>query len=222
MQNKFYTCKGVRSAKGYGCGELVKQRTLGLGHTCGCYKDWLVNSEKGQEAISKSILKARKEINKKENEKKRNYDKLLTEKIQQIARLIDYGQPCISRGIKCLNNQAGHVLPKQRNTSAKWNLHNIHRQSKDSNYCQEDVKLRKGIEKEYGKEYLNFIDSLKSIPPLNFTMSQKKHAYEISKRVCNELIHDTNIYSLTDRIKIRSEINIRLQIYESSYCVFNY
>ena len=73
IEPKLKPCKGTGNAKGYGCGKPTFHRVYGLGKMCGCYSDWLLNSEAGKIKLEKSILKAtkpRRELEKAEKERK--------------------------------------------------------------------------------------------------------------------------------------------------------
>lgn len=140
-------CFGTTSmTKGYGCGKMVyvENRIYGLGKLC-CYAEWLFSSENGRLKLNKAMSKA-KTIVKKENnakdkmakEKIKKWDKILRTELQKIARLIDYGLPCLARNISG-QVHGGHIFATGGNKTISYNLHNIHRQSAHSNHFQNDI-----------------------------------------------------------------------------------
>ncbi len=159
-------CKGQGLAIGYGCGKLTKveNRIYGLGKMCGCYSDWLLNSENGKIKMEKSIFKIqqpRLEIEKLQQEKKEktklqlalNNTKTI---IHAFVRNRDQNKSCISCG--CVWNkdfQAGHFYPAGSFETLKFNLQNIHGQCvqcnlfKEGNFENYSLNLpeRIGIEK---------------------------------------------------------------------------
>lgn len=145
-------CKGIDVAKGLGFGKHTKHRKKGLGLMCGCWADFLLNTDAGKIILHKSIPKAKSKFEKEEKKKsyqkkKQQKDKLenwyarLQDKINIIVRLIDKGLPCIAT--KRIPNQmhAGHVFSRGSNPTIRFNLHNIHRQSAQSNHFQNDDGL---------------------------------------------------------------------------------
>ena len=86
------TCKGNGKAIGYGCDSLVpvslygqSNRIYGLGKSCGCYGNWLMNSKEGKEKLNQSILKAKalEKVNEKKNLNQVKRDKLKNQKLQK-------------------------------------------------------------------------------------------------------------------------------------------
>lgn len=53
-------CNGTGLAKGYGCGHKTIHRIYGLGKMCGCYSNWLLNSEAGKLKLQKATDLGRK------------------------------------------------------------------------------------------------------------------------------------------------------------------
>lgn len=130
------SCKGQGKAFGYGCGKLtnVENRIYGLGKMCGCYSDWLLNSDIGKSILQKSISNVQKpriELEKayKENKEKKGIaGALLVTKtlVHAYVRKRDQGKPCISCG--CNWNpefEAGHHYSANSFTTLKFNLDNI-------------------------------------------------------------------------------------------------
>ena len=105
-------CKGSGKAKDHkGCGKLA---FLEWGLCYECKKDFLLNTEQGQELIIKASKKAKMysaiQFKKKESIKKASlkesiktlsdYKSDLQKEINIIVRLIDYGHGCICTGSK--------------------------------------------------------------------------------------------------------------------------
>ena len=65
-------CKGTGVALGYGCGSMEVFRRFGLGIKCGCYRNWLLNTDAGNIEIKKSVIRSNKKLEK--QAKKKNLD----------------------------------------------------------------------------------------------------------------------------------------------------
>jgi hypothetical protein len=217
-------CKGLGIAKGYGCGKLTLHRVYGLCKMFGCYSDWLLNSENGKIKLNKSLLKASKPIfdKVKAKENTTDWNKKLQTKINLIVRLIDKNQKCLAKEKLANQMHAGHVFSRGSNPMLRFNLHNIHRQSAQSNHFQnEDGLFREGIVKEYGKDYFEFISNLRQIKDLKISNDNYIELYKTASKIALKLTKEDKEYSLTQRIKLRNEINIELKIYDFIFCSFN-
>lgn len=142
-------------------------------------------------------------------------------KIQEITRIIDNGLPCLATGVVPKQIHGGHVFARGGNSYMAMNLHNIHRQSAQSNHFQNDDGLMKeGIKNEYGEEYLEFISNLRRTPCPEITSFEYMTIYKKACKIANKLIKLNLTYSLKKRIELRNEINLELGIYTSEYCKF--
>lgn len=153
-------------------------------------------------------------------EKTTNWKNKLQTKVQEIARLIDKGLPCIARGN---SNQlhGGHVFPKKGNECMRFNLHNIHRQGAHSNHFQnDDAILREGVAREYGEKYLEFIKSLAKQPIPKLNNLEYKEKYEIACNIANRLRKNGNENDALGRIILRNGVNLELGIYTEQQCIF--
>jgi protein-arginine kinase activator protein McsA len=132
-------CKGQGKAIGFGCGKLTKveNRIYGLGKMCGCYSDWLLNSEQGKILMAKSILKIQKprlDLEQRQAEKKEltRLKMLLNAtktKVHAFVRNRDKGLNCISCNAPYSDDfQAGHFYPAGSFETLKFHLDNIHGQ----------------------------------------------------------------------------------------------
>jgi hypothetical protein len=137
-------CKGQGKAFGYGCGKLtnVENRIYGLGKMCGCYSDWLLNSDIGKSILQKSISNVQKprieleKAYKEHKEKKGIAGALLVTKtlVHAYVRKRDQGKPCISCGCQWNDKfQAGHYYPGGSFETLKFNLDNINGQCEQCN-----------------------------------------------------------------------------------------
>ena len=151
-------CKGTGKAIGYGCGEIVSvqlygkaNRVYGLGKSCGCYTEWLLNSEEGKKKIYNATLKvtaSRRSLEKaiKENDSSKGIQiaiKNTKDLVHEAVRLRDKGKPCISCGCQWRTNfEAGHCFPTRFN-SIRFNWFNINGQ------CFRCNNFLRGNQEEY-------------------------------------------------------------------------
>jgi hypothetical protein len=139
-------CKGTGLAKGYGCSHKTKHRQYGLGKMCGCYADWLLNSENGKLKMRKSISKVQKDRIDLEKNSTEHKDRTDLKKAHNITKTVvhayvrerDKGKPCIS----CKNEwkpnfQAGHGYAAGSFETLRYNLHNINGQCEQCNLRNE-------------------------------------------------------------------------------------
>lgn len=221
-------CKGINKASHFvGCNKMVLKRTYGLCDTC--YIKWLYSTEEGSKQISKLAIKAKKQVKQEEKQKVDKMKKEVTNwksklqiKVQEIARLIDYGQPCTATGIREAKFAGGHVFSKGANPQMRFNLHNIHKQSFYSNSpSNHDSVLREGIANIYGDKYLEFIKSLVKEPQPKWS---NKHYEEIYRRACkmaNNLKKNQRVRTPQQRITMRNTVNSILNIYPSKQNIYN-
>lgn len=221
-------CDGIGKAYGFeGCGKMTIHRTYGLCNMK-CYPTWLMDTEAGQIEFQKKIMpKAKKLTANREKEKTKiakakvtKWNEKLQGKVNEIARLIDKGLPCLARNFTNCQIHGGHVFARGGNSSIKYNLHNIHRQSAQSNKWQnDDGLLREGIVKEYGQDYMDFISGLRRTEPLNFKNEEYHTLYLKASKMANNLRKTLN-YPLTEkqRIELRNTVNKELGIYADEYC----
>lgn len=169
---------------------------------------------------AKEIEKRHKQL-KSEVENSGVFKERLQTKIQEITRLIDKGLPCLATGVIPKQIHGGHVYARGGNSYMAMNLHNIHRQSAQSNHFQNDDGLMKeGIKNEYGENYLNFISELRRTPCPEITPLEYGAIYKKACKIANKLTKLGLTYSVKKRIELRNEINLELGIYSIEYCVF--
>lgn len=223
IEPKKKPCKGTHTdTRGLGCGAPTYHRVLGLGKMCGCYSDFILNTEAGKIRLDKATLKAKThvstETNKKWNKTKKTVNAKSKDKLQdqvnRIVRLIDNGLPCLAKEYHPKQMHAGHIFSRGSERGIRYNLHNIHRQSAQSNHFQnEDGLLREKLKKEYGVPYYNFISGLRRFKGLKFTDDEYYSVYLKARKIANRLEKQGFQYSLLDRIRLRNEINKELGIY---------
>lgn len=224
-------CKGTDPrTRGLGCGIPTIHRALGLGKMCGCYSEFLLHTSAGKEIMRKAMIKGKSDV-KKEFEKKektqtkeqkdkmKDWSKELQKKINIIVRLLDKGLSCLATQRIANQFHAGHIFARGGNQSIRFNLHNIHRQSAQSNHFQnDDGLLREGIVREYGQEYMTFISELRRTPALKYSNEQYHQFYKKASEIVLRLIKDDKEYSDWERLAKRDIINSELGIYDVEYC----
>ena len=145
-----------------------------------------------------------------------DYQKLLEPLINKIARLIDYGIPCISCG-KNGKPQGGHYHSKGANNSIRFNLHNIHIQDYRCN-----VELsgnisgyNVGLIKTYGKEYKEYVEleMVEKFPIVKLSVEEIKEKIKISKMIIKDLEGNMKTSNAKERIRLRCDYNLQLGIY---------
>lgn len=222
-------CKGIGKGKGYkGCGQMVKANTRRYGLCMSCYPDFILNTDYGkillQKATIKGKQKAEKEQRKRTKEEREllvNYREKLQTEIQKIARLIDIGLPCLALGYHPDQMHGGHIFSKGSNKTIALNLHNIHRQSSQSNWTHnDDGLLREKLAEEYGQEYYEFVSGLRKIPALHYTNMDYKAFYKKARKESKLLKQSGQNFNKKERLIMRNRINLELGIYDKEYCVF--
>lgn len=226
MENKKKTCKGnYRSNYFNGCGELRYIEKYGL--CLSCYREWCYSTGEGNAHLKKHIIpKAKKEVALKEKAetKKAKVDLMSNDQyrqkyvqpiINEIARLIDYGQPCIASGTYG-KMAGGHYIAVGANRTTALNLHNIHIQSFHSNGPKggDNLRYRQGIIETYGQDYLDKMNSLHMIDPLKLTKEDLKRVKKIAGKIRNDLKKNPVKLPPKARIRLRENINQKIGIYE--------
>jgi hypothetical protein len=142
--------------------------------------------------------------------------------INEIARIIDFGQACIATE-QHGKMSGGHYISVGANRTICLLLHNIHVQSFHSNNWKsgDTLKYQAGIRRVYGEDYLEFMDGLQKHPPIQL---RKNYMIEIYKKACEirlRLRKDQKLRTPKERIELRNQINLELGIYLEEYCVYN-
>ncbi len=141
--------------------------------------------------------------------------------VNEIARIVDFGQPCIATENYGKEN-GGHYISVGANRTICLNLHNLHIQSFESNHWKsgDTLKYQGGIRRVYGEDYLEFMDGLQKHPPIQL---RKIYMIELYKKACEiriRLRKDQKLRTPKERIELRNQINLELGIYLEEYCVY--
>jgi len=227
IQVKSKICKGTGKAIGYGCGDKKLLHRYGL---CpNCFKEWLFGND-GLPYLNSMQIKAKKQVKADQSKVKieksielmscdEYRSKYVQKTINEIARLIDYGQPCIATGKYNGKMNGGHYHAVGSNRTLALNLHNIHIQSFESNHFKsgDNLLYKEGLIKTYGLDYFERIEALKQIKPIKLTKSELIEIKKIAGGIRNNLKNNLETYPPKERINIRDLINQQLGIYESIY-----
>jgi len=118
-------------------------------------------------------------------------------------------------------SDAGHLYTRSAHPEMRYNLHNIHRQSRQSNGSHnDDIKFRDAIAKEYGSEYVEFVESCRKTPVIGLTESERKQIEVAAMNWLFRLQSNPKYYDSFERIDIRNIINECLGIYPKEFCVY--
>ena len=235
MLQKNKKCKGIGKAFGFeGCGNLTLNRKFGL--CMNCYPDFILNDERGKIIMQKSMITAKKTVHKeqikKQNEERQKTkielmspDKYRAEHLQpiinEIARIIDFGQSCIATGNYGKMN-GGHYVSVGANRTTALNLHNIHIQSFESNHHKsgDPIKYRLGLIERYGNDYFEYVQYIQQHKALHLTKGDMIAIALKAAFIRNELKRNEEQRSPKERIELRNQINLRLGIYDPQFCEF--
>ena len=231
IQQKPKKCKGTGKALGYGCGDKLFLHKFGLCQKC--FKEWLFSND-GLPYLNSTQIRAKKYVQKEQNKelaikkeetRQKKIDLMSSDRYRakyvqpvfnKIARLIDYGQPCIVTGYYDGVMNGGHFISVGNNRTLSLNLHNIHIQSYESNGPKggDNQLYRQGLIDTYGIEYLEKIEALRSIPALKLSKSELVHFRSIAIKIANELKSNPIIRTPEERIALRESINKKIGIYQ--------
>jgi len=171
------------------------------------------------------ILKAKKESIEWKKTKSDLKDKLKTissykndlqKEINTIIRLIDKGHGCIATNSKEGKMNAGHYISVGSNDTLRYNLENIWIQSEHSNMWKagDTLRYQEGIISLYGKEYLEHLNSLKSIKPIKLSIEEIKEKISICRGIIKWLKLQEKIFTNEERLSFRIFFNKEIGIYE--------
>jgi len=150
--------------------------------------------------------------------------KRLQKEVNAMARAIDYGLPCLARNYHPNQMHGGHIFSVGSAISMRFNLHNIHRQSAQSNHHgNEDGLLRENLRKEYGEAYFEFLQGMRGVDlpslPASDWMRILKDAREAKRYIQEEVKEPLDRLA---RIELRNSVNQDLGIYNNQFSTFNY
>jgi Bacteriophage Lambda NinG protein len=180
-----------------------------------------------QQNTIKKYIKEEKKIQKKIDKAKKidimsvdaYRSKVIQPLVNKVARLIDYGLPCIATG-KHGKINGGHYISVGANRSVCLNLHNIHRQSFESNHFKsgDNVKYMEGIIREYGQDYADLVKGLHRIKR-KFQKVELMVMKDTLKDIIKELEAENKTLkeprSPEQRISLRTYYNMQLGYYEN-------
>lgn len=166
--------------------------------------------------------KAEKKAAKEELEKlkpKSYYEALLQKEINEIARLIDYGQPCIATG-NYGKMSGGHFHAVGSCPQIRYHLDNIHVQSFHSNHFKsgDNSRYRQGLINIYGLDYAECVENLKGHKQLQLNIEELKEFVKKARELKKGI--ELTERSPKERIELRNILNIELGIYKKEQCIF--
>ena len=143
--------------------------------------------------------------------------------MNELARILDKGQPCIGTGKPAKKENGGHYHSVGSNVTLSLNLHNIHLQSEHSNNnkCGDSKRYRHNLIKVYSPEYAEFIDMyLMQCPPLHLTKTDLVELRPRLKAIVKKYKELDKVYTSDERIQLRNDLNEELGIYPESFAKF--
>lgn len=234
IQRKLKPCRGVGVTINHGCKQLVFAYKYGLCRDC--FIKWSYSTPEGEKFLKSLVLKSRKEnlkeakkeqaAHKEENRQKKialmGVDKYRAEVVQpiinEIARLIDYGCPCIATGLYDGKQAGGHYHSVGSNRTICLHLDNIHVQSFHSNGPTgggDNIRYRNGIIRTYGQAYMDKIEALSQTPAIHLSKADLIEVKAIASVIRLELKADLKYRTPEERIALREKLNQRIGIYKT-------
>ena len=140
----------------------------------------------------------------------------LQREVNHIARLIDYGQRCISSGKVAKKENGGHFYSVGSHPALRFNLHNVHLQSEyDNTYKHGNQNgYRSGLIERYGIEYVEMLDNLTiEFNRLKPTKDELIEAIKTAKVIVKEMKASCKVYSPQEALQKRNEVNARIGFY---------
>jgi len=140
----------------------------------------------------------------------------LQKEINLIVRIIDFQWPCIATGATTGKVNAGHYIGTLANPTIRFHLENIWLQSEHSNTWKSGDTLRyqEGIVRLFGKDYLEYLNGLQSIPPIKLSVDEIKEKIFLARGIVKRLRLQDRKYSLAERLSLRKQFNKQLGIYQ--------
>lgn len=203
------------------CGEQTYYRTYGRCQRCNA--KWLLLTPEGLMKLKKTVIKVEVETKRKHKAKKeklKDWRPVLQSEINKIARLIDFGLPCLAT-MRNGTMHGGHVYSRGSSPNIKFNLHNIHRQKAQSNHFQaDDGLMREGLISEYGQAYLDWLNVVRQQTPPTKLSNEDYHELVKKARRLIRLYGEPRVNTANERIELRNEFNEKLGIYENKFCTY--
>jgi hypothetical protein len=169
------------------------------------------------EVVKTTMSQAEKHERKVASWKKSEWEAELQKLINEIARIIDFGLPCIARE-QHGQIHGGHFNSVGAHFVVRFNLHNIHRQCSQSNKWKHgDRELYEvGLIRDYGQEYFEFVSEL----PLKYKQGNLWTKEEVIETIVKARVIRNNfkkeikeIQPSKKRIELREWVNKELKLY---------
>ena len=140
----------------------------------------------------------------------------LQTEINAIIREIDKGHGCIATGSHQGQMHAGHYFSVGSNPTLRFHLENIWIQSMHSNSWKggDAIRYQGGIVSLYGKDYLEYLNSLQSIKPLQLDKNDIEEKIPIARGILKWLKLQNRKFTKEERLSLRKEFNQKIGIYE--------
>lgn len=146
-----------------------------------------------------------------------DYEKDLQTEINLMCRLIDEGCNCISGG-HVGKFSAGHYHSRGKNTTLRFNLHNVHQQCFQCNSMLSGniTHYNLGLISWYGKEYQDYVEYKMPLeyPLLKWTKNDLILWTAQARTYKKELMKLEKPLSVEDRLFWRNHYNEKLGIYK--------
>lgn len=206
------------------CREKFTPKFSSLEPTCqkdDCRVKWAMEQvEKKKTAQQK---KAKQDWNKEKLEMKEklktlsDWKKDLEKEINALVREIDREHGCIATGDKSGLMTAGHYGSVSSCPTIRFHLENIWLQSMHSNSWRagDTIRYQEGIIKTFGKDYLDYMDSLRNIPPIKLSIEEIKEAIPKARSILKWIKLQNRKFTTEERIELRRKFNHDLGIYKN-------
>lgn len=146
-----------------------------------------------------------------------DYKKQLEEKINEIVRLIDRDQNCISCNNKPNKLFAGHYHSVGSQQPIRFNLLNIYGQCYSCNGEKGGLLLQygQGLINNFGKEHKEYceFELLRTFKTIKLDKFEILEAKKIATELCKFLKLENKTYSPIERIELRNKFNRMISIY---------
>lgn len=136
--------------------------------------------------------------------------------INSIVRTIDKDYPCIATNTTNGKMNAGHYIGVGANDTLRFHLENIWIQSEHSNSWKsgDTIRYQNGIVATFGKDYLDYMNSLQQIKPIKLTIADVKEKIPIARGILKWLKLQERKFTVAERISLRKEFNTKIGLYK--------
>jgi hypothetical protein len=135
--------------------------------------------------------------------------------INSVIREIDKGYPCIATNTTNGKMNAGHYIGVGANDTLRFHLENIWLQSEHSNSWKsgDTIRYQNGIVATFGKDYLDYMNSLQQIKPIKPSVADVKEKIPIARGILKWLKLQDRKFTPEERISLRKEFNQKIGLY---------